>query len=160
MNGWVVLLWSFVAALVLIVGGIFASLLVMGRITLFPEETPTAIPTAEATGVLDPTYSVMILNATGEAGLEAQMRDQLVNSGWTPESVLSGSAGAQDFPDTTVYYILEEDQLAALGVADLLGASSVVQSDYYADPNNPALKQLTVVIGSDLMTTAPDAPAE
>ena len=45
MNGWVVLLWSFVAALVLIIGGIFGSLVVMGRISLFPEAVPTATPT-------------------------------------------------------------------------------------------------------------------
>ncbi|GAA1138921.1 hypothetical protein GCM10009651_23660 [Microbacterium natoriense] len=44
MNGWVVLLWSFVAALVLIIAGIFGSLVVMGRITLFPEAVPSSTP--------------------------------------------------------------------------------------------------------------------
>ena len=51
MNGWVVLLWSFVAALVLIIAGIFGSLVVMGRITLFPGVGPTSAPTPEETGV-------------------------------------------------------------------------------------------------------------
>ena len=51
MNGWIVLLWSFVAALVLIIAGIFGSLVVMGRITLFPEAAPSATPAPVETGV-------------------------------------------------------------------------------------------------------------
>ncbi len=78
MNGWVVLLWSFVAALVLIVVGIFVALVLMGRINLFPAAEPTIAPTPEVTGVVDPTYSVLVLNASGQDDLDAQMRDTIV----------------------------------------------------------------------------------
>lgn len=158
MNGWIVLLWSFVAALVLIVVGIFVSLVMMGRITLFPEAVPTTQPTPEVTGVVDTSYSVLVLNATSEEGLDVQLRDTIINAGWPAESVIYGDAGSQDFEQTTVYYVSEADELAAIGLADIVGEAQVTQSDFYADPNDPAQKQLVVVIGAD-RTTAP-APEE
>lgn len=160
MNGWVVLLWSFVAALVLIIGGIFGSLVVMGRITLFPEAVPTATPTPEETGVIDTTYSVMILNATPDEGLDAQVRDQLINSGWPAETVYASDSASQDFATTTVYYIADEDELAAIGLAGVIGGADVQQSDFYAELNETDQKQLTVVIGLDRSTTAPATPEE
>ncbi|GAT73966.1 hypothetical protein MHM582_2465 [Microbacterium sp. HM58-2] len=155
MNGWVVLLWSFVAALVLIIGGIFGSLVVMGRITLFPEAVPTAAPAPEQTGVVDTAYSVMILNATAEEGLDEQFREQLITAGWVPETVYASDSSSQDFATTTVFYVAEEDELAAIGLADLLGGAEVRQSDAYADLNTTDGKQLTVVIGTDSASTAP-----
>ncbi len=160
MNGWVVLLWSFVAALVLIIGGIFASLVVMGRITLFPEAVPSVAPTPEETGVVDTTYSVMILNATPEEGLDAQVRDTLLNSGWSADNVFASDSGSQDFAMTTVYYVADDDELAAIGVARLIGGAEVQQSDFYADMNTTDGTQLTVVIGLDRSSTAPETPAE
>ncbi|MDQ0642357.1 LytR C-terminal domain-containing protein [Microbacterium murale] len=159
MNGWVVLLWSFVAALVLIVVGIFVALVLMGRINLFPSAEPSIAPTPEVTGVIDPTYSVLVLNATGEEGLDVDLRDTIINSGWAAESVSYGAAGSQDFADTTVYYVSEADELAAIGLADVIGGAEIVQDDFYADPNDPEQKQLVVVIGTDRSTAAPD-PAE
>ena len=102
MNGWVVLLWSFVAALVLIIAGIFGALVVMGRIDLFPEPTPSVAPTPEQTGVIDPTYSVLILNATPDSGLDDQMRDTLINAGWAAATVLASDSASDDFETTTV----------------------------------------------------------
>lgn len=160
MNGWVVLLWSFVATLVLIIGGIFGSLVVMGRITLFPEAVPTATPTPVETGVVDVTYSVMILNASPDAGLDEQMRDTLINSGWAADVVFASDSASQDFSTTTVYYIADEDELAAIGLANLIGGAAVEQSDFYADLNDTGAKQLTVVIGVDRSSAAPATPAE
>jgi hypothetical protein len=163
MNGWVVLLWSFVAALVLIVVGIFVALVLMGRIELFPAAEPTAVPTPEVTGVVDTTYSVWVLNGTAEEGLDVGLRDTIINNGWAAESVVNGTAGTQDFADTTVYYVSEADELAAIGLADVIGGAEVVQDDFYADPNNPEQKQLVIVIGSDRSTVAPESeqtPAE
>ncbi|GAA1546782.1 hypothetical protein HD600_000492 [Microbacterium ginsengiterrae] len=163
MNGWIVLLWSFVAALVLIVAGIFVALLMMGRITLFPAAEDAVVPTPEPTGVVDTTYSVLILNATPEEGLDVQLRESLINAQWPDDLITYGAAGQQDFPDTTVYYVSEADELAAIGLAGLIGGAQVEQSDFYADPNNPDQRQLVVVIGLDRSTTAPDAeetPAE
>lgn len=159
MNGWVVLLWSFVAALVLIVVGIFVALVLMGRINLFPAAEQTITPAPEPTGVVDTTYSVLVLNATSEEGLDVQMRETLINSGWAADAVSYGDAGSQDFADTTIYYVAEADELAAAGLADVIGGAELVQDDFYADPNNPEQKQLVVVIGADRSTAAPD-PAE
>lgn len=159
MNGWVVLLWSFVAALLLIIGGIFGSLVVMGRITPFPEAAPSATPTPVETGIVDTTYSVMILNASPDAGLDEQMRDTLINTGWAADAVFATDSDSQDFETTTIYYVAEEDELAAIGLAGILGGAEVEQSDAYADLNDTGAKQLTVVIGVDRSTTAPETPA-
>lgn len=163
MNGWVVLLWSFVAALVLIICGIFGSLVVMGRITLFPEATPTATPTPVETGVIDTSYSVVILNATTDEGLDTQMRDTLINSGWSADLVFASDSTSQDFSTTTVYYVDAADELAAIGLANLIGGANVEQSDFYADQNTTDQKQITVVIGLDKLasstSTAEETPA-
>lgn len=159
MNGWVVLLWSFVAALVLIIGGIFVALVMMGRITLFPEPEPTVAPTPVETGIVDTTYAVMILNGTAEEGLAAQMRDVLLTSGWPAENVSAGDSSSQDFASTTVYYVAEADELAAIGLANLIGGAAVQQSDFYAGETVTDQKQLTVVIGLD-RSTAPPEPTE
>ncbi|MFJ4222618.1 LytR C-terminal domain-containing protein [Microbacterium sp. NPDC089695] len=160
MNGWIVLLWSFVAALVLIIGGIFGSLVVMGRISLFPEAVPTATPTPEETGVIDTTYSVLILNATADEGLDEQMRDTLINSGWAADIVFASDSTSQDFSTTTVYYVADEDELAAIGLAGLIGGADVQQSDFYAAMNDTDQKQLTVVIGLDRSANPPASPEE
>ncbi|WP_231880371.1 LytR C-terminal domain-containing protein [Microbacterium sp. H83] len=160
MNGWVVLLWSFVAALVLIIAGIFGSLVVMGRISLFPEPVASSTPVPEETGVIDTTFSVMILNATADEGLDEQMRDVLINNGWPAETVFASDSTSQDFSTTTVYYVAAEDELAAIGLAGLIGGAEVEQSDFYADLNDTAQKQLTVVIGLDRTDEAPSAPED
>ncbi|MER7447834.1 MULTISPECIES: LytR C-terminal domain-containing protein [unclassified Microbacterium] len=160
MNGWVVLLWSFVAALVLIIGGIFGSLLVMGRISIFPEAVPTSTPTPVETGVVDVAYSVMILNASPDDGLDDQMRELLINTGWAADIVFATDSASQDFATTTVYYVADGDELAAIGLANLIGGAAVEQSDFYADLNDTGGSQLTVVIGVDRSSAAPETPAE
>ncbi|MGO1801608.1 MAG: LytR C-terminal domain-containing protein [Microbacteriaceae bacterium] len=163
MNGWVVLLWSFVAALVLIVVGIFVALVMMGRITLFPAADDTTAPTPEPTGVVDTSYSVLILNATPEEGLDDQLRETLINAQWPDDLISYGPAGQQDFAETTIYYVSEADELAAIGMADLIGGAHIEQSDFYANPNDPEQKQLVVVIGLDDASTQPEpeeTPAE
>ncbi|MEV8168596.1 LytR C-terminal domain-containing protein [Microbacterium paraoxydans] len=159
MNGWVVLLWSFVAALVLIIAGIFGALVVMGRIDLFPEPTSSAAPTPEQTGVIDPTYSVLILNATPDSGLDEQMRDTLINAGWAAATVLASDSASDDFETTTVYYVSAEDEEAAKGLAGVIGGAEVQQSDYYAGQTEDGQKQLTIVIGVDRAASVPETPA-
>jgi hypothetical protein len=160
MNGWVVLLWSFVAALVLIIAGIFGSLVVMGRIELFPEAAPSAVPTPEETGVVDTAYSVMILNATPDEGLDEQMRDTLINTGWPADIVFASDSASTDFTTTTIYYVNDEDEAAAIGLAGVIGGAEVRQEDFYADLNDTGGAQLTVVIGLDRSASAPETPAE
>lgn len=160
MNGWVVLLWSFVAALVLIIAGIFGSLVVMGRISLFPEAVPSASSTPAETGVVDTSYSVVILNATPDELLDTQMRDTLINSGWAADIVFASDSTSQDFTTTTVYYVDAADELAAIGLANLIGGAAVEQSDFYADQNTTDQKQMTVVIGLDRSSSAPVTPED
>jgi len=157
-----VLLWAVVAALVLLVVGIFGSLVVMGRISLFPETVETVAPVPEETGIVDTSYSVMILNATPADGLDDQMRDELVNAGWAADVVFAVDGASDDFAETTVFYVDEADEQAAIGLANLIGGAVVQQDDFYADLNETEQAQLTVVIGLDRTTAAPDeeAPAE
>jgi len=160
MNGWVVLLWSFVAALVLIIAGIFGSLVVMGRVSLFPEAAPSSVPTPVETGIVDPTISVVVLNGTPDEGLDTQMRETLINNGWAADTVFAGDSSSTDFAATTVFYVNEEDELAAIGLANLLGGAAVQQSDYYSGETEDGQKQFTVVIGLDRSTSAPETPAD
>ena len=160
MNGWVVLLWSFVAALVLIIAGIFGSLVVMGRISLFPDAGQSAAPTPVETGVVDTSITVMILNGTPDEGLATQMRDTLVTEGWSADDVFAGDSSSQDFATTTVFYVDAGDELAARGLADVLGGAAVQQSDYYPGETEDGRKQFTVVIGLDRSSSAPETPDE
>lgn len=150
-----ILLWSVVAALVLLVVGIFISLVVMGRIALVPETQESIAPIPQETAVLDTSYSVLILNATPDDGLDDQMRDDLINAGFNADLVLATDGNADDFPETTVYYIDAADEQPALALADLIGGATVEQSDYYAAMNDTGQAQLTVVIGLDRVAETP-----
>ncbi len=165
MRGWVVFLWAAVATIVLVAVGIFGTLVASGRVTLFPTPTPTLTPIPTATPVIDTSYSVIVLNATGVSGLATTVKDQIVAAGWSADRVNAGQAGSQDFPTTTVYYAFPEDEGPARGLADAIGGADIAQSDAYQpvdDANTPEdesqAKQLAVVIGLDRVSTpAPTA---
>ncbi len=165
MRGGVVFLWALAATIVLIALGIFGTLIVSGKVTLFPTPTPSATPTPVVTPVIDTTYTVLVLNATPETGLATQFRDKIVAAGWPADNVSASGAGSTDFPTTTVYYALPSDQAAALGLAQVVGGAAVAQSNAYQatdDPGTPddesQAKQLTVVIGVDSTTSGSPAP--
>ena len=123
----------------------------------------TIVPKPEATGVVDTTYSVMILNATPEQGLDDQVRETLINAQWPDDLISYAPAGQQDFAETTVYYVSEADELAAIGLADLIGGANIEQSDFYANASDPEQKQLVIVIGLDRSSAQPEpteTPAE
>lgn len=157
MRGWVVLLWAVLATIVLVTVGIFGTLLVSGRVVLFPTPTPTASPLPVVTPVVDTTYEVLILNATPEVGLATQMKDVVVGAGWTEETVSAGEAGSTDFAETTVYYYLPSDEAAAAGLAEVIGGARIAQSDVYQPVDDPEAKQLAVVIGLDRTANPPSA---
>ena len=158
MRGGVVFLWAALATVVLIVIGIFGTLIASGRIELFPTPPPTPTAAPEVTPVVDTSYSVIILNATPETGLATQLRDVVVAAGWPADTVLAGDAGSQDFLSTTVYYADPEDEAAAAGLAGVIGGAQVELSDVYQPADNPDAKQLAIVIGLD-RTTAPPSPS-
>jgi hypothetical protein len=158
MRAWVVLLWAAGATIVLIVIGIFGTLIASGRIELFPAPAPAATTAAPTiTPTVDTSYQVLILNATPQDGLATQLKDVLVASGWPIDNVLASEAGADDFAETTVYYLNPEDEAAAAGLAGLIGGAKVEQSDAYP-PSNPDAPQLTIVIGLDRTDAASATP--
>ncbi|MEU1972908.1 LytR C-terminal domain-containing protein [Microbacterium sp. NPDC019599] len=167
MRGWVVFLWAVLATIVLVTIGIFATLIASGRIELNPKPVATPTPVETVAGVVDTSYSVLVLNATPEEGLATQMKDQIVAAGWPVDSVTASGAGVTDFAETTVYYAFPEDEAAARGLAEtVLGGAQVAQSDVYQPTDDPATadvdesttKQLVVVIGLD-RTSNPPSPS-
>lgn len=151
MNGLVVLLWSAAIALVLIVCGIFVTLVMMDRISLFGGEEPpaTSQQTPGPIARLDTSYRVLIINATPEKGLVDDVRAELLTAGWSSDHVFGSDGSSQEFSKTTVFYVDEADRDAALGLAELLGDIDAQQSDFYAGLNDSDEPQLTVVIGLD-----------
>lgn len=165
MRGWLVLTWAIIATVVLTVVGIFGSMIVSGRIDLFPTSAPTVSQSPGIEPVIDASYTVLVLNATGESGLGNVVRDEIIaaNVGWTGDTVLAANAASTDFEQTTVFYPYPEDEAAALGLAELLGDVPVAQSEAYLQVEQPEdgsqIRQLTVVIGADRATTEENAPA-
>jgi hypothetical protein len=165
MRAGVIVLWALVATILLVGVGVFGSLIASGRITLFPSPTPTATAAPEVSPVLDTSFAVNVLNATGEQGLATTMKDQIVAAGWNADTVLPSQASVTDFAQTTVYYAFPSDEAAAKGLAEVIGGAEVAQSDVYqplddagtADVDESQEKLLTVVIGLD--RTAAGAPS-
>ncbi|MCT9821096.1 LytR C-terminal domain-containing protein [Microbacterium sp. W1N] len=153
----VVLVWTIVSIVVLVTAGIVGTLLATGKIALAPSPAVSVAPSPNVDPVVDPSYPVLVLNATTRDGLAGQVREQLVGAGWAAGDVTAGEAGSQDFAHTTVYYSNDADQAAALGVAEVLGGARTEQSEAYVpadDPNTGDVdesqaKQLVVVIGAD-----------
>lgn len=150
-----VLFWSAVAVLVLIAVGVLGTLLISGRLSIFPSgstSTPAAQAPADAAPVIDTSYPVLILNATAERGLANAIAETVIGAGWSSESVNAGEAGSQDFATTTIYYPSPEDEGAARGLAEVIGGANLEMSDAYPGPvdadGNPGT-QLTVVVGAD-----------
>ena len=159
MRAWVVLLWAALATIVLVAVGIFGTLIVTGRVVLFPTPEPTVAPLPIVTPVLDPSYDVLVLNATPEEGLATQMKAVIVGAGFPTDNVTAGEAGATDFAETTVFYALPEDEAAAAGLAQLIGGAKIEQSDAYPSASADR-RQLAIVIGLDRTANPPtDAPA-
>lgn len=161
LHGWVILMWAVAATAVLIVLGVFGTLLASGRIELFPEPAPTSTvaPVPGVEPVVDTSYGVLILNATPEEGLATQTKDVVVAAGWAADDVLASEAGSDDFAETTVYYVDAADEAAAAGLADVIGGANIEQSDVY-QPTDPESSQLTIVLGLDRTgTPASETPA-
>lgn len=158
MNGLVVLLWSAAAALVLIVVGIFVSLVMMDRISLFPDSEAPIEGSPGVIAQVDTSYRVLILNATSDPGLVDSVRETLLAEGWASGAVFGSDSATEEFAKTTVFYVAADDESAALGLAQLLGDAEVEQSDFYAALNDSDQPQLTVVIGTDRVAGAGTAP--
>lgn len=132
--------------------GIVSTLALSGRPSPQAPPVATGTPTPTVTPVLDTSYSVLVLNATSTAGLATSMKDRLVHAGWQSQLVTAGDASSS-YPTTTVYYARAGDQAAAEGLARLVGARHLAVSDRYLPSGDPGAKQLTVVLGTDLVAS-------
>lgn len=160
-NGPVTLLWATAAALVLIVIGIFVSLVMMGRIDLFGASEPAAPQDPGVLAEIDTSYRVLIINATTQSGMVEPVRQKLIDEGWAADAVLGSDAATAPFDETTVFYVEKGDEAAALGVAEqVLGGAKVTQSDHYEGSDASGQPQLTVVIGMDRVGTDSPAPPD
>jgi hypothetical protein len=152
MRGGVVFLWAAAATVVLVVAGIFGTLVVTERIPLFAEPAPSITLPPQVEPTLDPSYPVLVLNASGQAGAAASTRDAVLAAGWSDDDV-SASDAQSTFDTTTVFYVDAEDEAAALGLADAVGGAEVAQSGQYAQfypgDEGEAARVLTVVLGTD-----------
>ncbi len=142
----------------LIIVGIFGTLVASGRISLGPDDAATSAPTAEPTtpAVVDTSYSVVVLNGTADDGLAGALRDRIVAAGWAGDAVETGDSDSTDFAQTTVFYLRDTDEAAAEGLAQTIGGAEVAQSDFLQPTDDPAtpddesaVKRLIVVIGLD-----------
>jgi hypothetical protein len=154
----VVLAWAAAAAVVLVIAGVIGTLAVTGRFDPPAAQPTTAAPTPSVTPVVDTSFAVLILNATGEHGQATLAKDAVVKAGWNSDAVSPGEAGST-FPTTTVYYADAADQAAAAGLARIVGASAIVQDDQYQTATNAKGTQLTVVLGTDRVPSSSPTPA-
>ncbi|WP_345751950.1 LytR C-terminal domain-containing protein [Microbacterium rhizophilus] len=141
----VVLLWAALATVVLTIAGIIGFLVLSQRADELPSQ-PQSQPTV--TPVVDTTYTVLVLNGTGTAGVAEEVAGRLVAAGWAEDKVVPSDSSATDFPQTTVYYAAPEEEAAALGVAQAIGGARTEQSDQYSTPGDEE-QELAVVVGLD-----------
>lgn len=157
-NGPLALLWAAAAVLVLIVIGIFVSMVLMGRINLFGASETTAPESPGALAQIDTSYHVLIVNASNQTEVVEEVRQKLIGEGWEANAVFGSDESTSVFDETTVFYVDEDDEAAALGVAEVLGGAKAERSDHYATPNDSGPPQLTVVVGMDGVGTGSPAP--
>ncbi len=167
MRAGLVLFWAAIATVVLLVAGIFASMVYTGRIDLTPQTAPSYSDTPEVPAVRDTSYSILVLNGTANPAASTDAVARLEAAGWTADKVIAGAASTTSFATTTVYYSSDADLGAAKGLADLLNAGSIVQSNAYTGASgtpspgatSASTKQLTIVLGADYqLGTATPAP--
>ena len=97
-----VLLWSVLATIVLVVAGVSGTMLMTGRIRLTPAPEAMAEGAGPIAPVVDPSYPVLVLNATPQRGLAAQMRERILEAGWEADAVVDGDDGTQELAVPTV----------------------------------------------------------
>ncbi len=152
LRGAVVFAWAAVATIVLIGAGVLGTLIVTDRLNGASDAPLGATPSPTITPVIDTSYSVLILNATGEPGEATGAKDAVVHAGWPAAKVSPGEAGST-YPTTTVYYAADEDAAAAEGLAGVIGDAVIAKSEKYQPAGDAKAKQLTVVLGTDRVTS-------
>lgn len=154
-RAWVRFAWGALASGVLVVAGLFTLSTIspdfefelpIGGDDPTDSATVTGPPTAEP--ITDPALApeglridISVLNASGVAGLQDTVGDQIVGAGW-PDPVRANASTEESI--TVVYYASADYEGVARGLAQLIGAPEVRLTDAF--PGAP----LTIVVGSDL----------
>lgn len=145
----VVLLWALVGLVVLFSAGVVGTLALTDGLPWQQSQSAQPGPEPEAEGKLDTTYTVLVLNASGDDSRTQPVTDKIVAAGWPADLVLPVAASEQDFTETTVFYAEDADAPAALALAEVLGVQTVVRDTTYAETQGDGKAPLTVVIGVD-----------
>jgi hypothetical protein len=111
--------------------------------------TTTSSSSAAPAATVDPTATVVVLNATKTSGLAASAATAAKADGWKISS--TANADTQNVKVSTVYYGDKASQGAALGLAKSLGIGRTQQSDRF---DVQGRTRLTVVLGSDFTASS------
>lgn len=155
-RAWTLVLWSALATVVLVLGGIVALTLLGDRVSFIDTSSPAAtspapVETPTAAATIDPESMVTVLNGTETRGLATSAIEKLNAAGWT-QSITPGNASAKDVQTTTVYYEDPAQEGAARGLAEALEVGAIQLSTQFqipVDEGEEPILQLTVVLGSD-----------
>ncbi|MGO2469070.1 MAG: LytR C-terminal domain-containing protein [Microbacterium gubbeenense] len=144
----VVLLWWLLAVGILTGGGILAFLALSNTGDFELPAPPTASEVVTETPVpeADTSYPVLVLNGTDDVAAADAVRQEIVDAGWSEDTVAPLDSDASDVAATRVLYVGDEDEQAARGLAGALGISEVTQDHSYAEMSENGL---TVIVGLD-----------
>lgn len=145
----VVLLWALVGLVVLFSAGVVGTLALTDGLPWQQNQEAQPGPEPEVEAKLDTTYTVLVLNASGDDSRTQPVADKIVAAGWPADLVLPSVASEQDFTETTVFYVEDADAPAALALAEVLGVTNIVKDATYAQTQGDEKAPLTVVIGVD-----------
>lgn len=157
-GAWIAIAWAALASGVLVVVGLYLLSLISDRVTFelpglgtaepMPTATETPSPTPTVEPITDPTlvelpagFTITVLNGTAVEGLGASARDLIAAPGWPVGTVTA--AAQTDVEQTTIFFSDPALEGVAAGMAQLLGAGVIEQSDAF--PGAP----ITVVLGAD-----------
>ncbi len=160
-RGWIVFAWAALATVLLVGAGVtylavvnnniqFTDAFGGGSSTSSAVASDSATPTPTPVATTDPSLDVTVLNGTTNLGLASRVGDAAAAAGWTIATM--ANASATDVATTVVYYADPADEGAALGLAQLLGTTTIEQSTNYQG-------KLTVVLGADYAGPGVTAPA-
>ena len=164
MRGWVVLLWAVLATIVLVAVGIFGTLIVSGRIVLFPVRRRPPRRVATVAPVVDTSYWVIVLNATPEQGLATQTEGSVVGAGWAEDAVLASERRRRPTsPRRPIYYDLPRGRGRSAGPrrdGDRRGERRAERRIPAADDPNPEVDESSCTIVVVVLDRTARAPAE
>lgn len=146
-GGWRLFLVAVAAVVLIVAVGIVWTLVADGRLGSVGGGEPS-VQATDVPAVVDPGYAVLILNGTADDARVDEVRGVLIGRGWAEADITTSNASETDVATTVVYYATSEARAAARGLAEVVGASDVVEDPDYPFPGVDE-RQLTVVLGAD-----------